>query len=207
MAQASHTSTSRPCGCEFVVCESIYQVRARGAVDLRTIAYLRCDCDPEGGYEELFGSHRPRLRRNKGWVWESAPMARVTDRMLIMLPGAEVRFRMLAARMAAVLSADPRLAGPMRLSSLSLHLWLRMNPRHDASTTVVPYAKLSAGFIATDLAGLVTWRDLDFDLDFDGRMRPNQDLRASRDPELLAAFEPLSDAIEIFPLDLLDPAP
>jgi hypothetical protein len=206
MARSPRIAIGQPCGCEFVAFESLYIVSARGAVDQRTIASLRCDCDPEGGYDKLFGSRRPRLRRNKGWVWEPTLMGRVTDRMLVMLPAAEARFRMLAARMVSILSADPRLAGPMRLSKLSAHLWLRLNSRHDASIASVSYAKLSVGFTATDLAtGVITWRYLDFARGFDGRMRLDPDFKATDDPELQTAFEPLNGAIEIFTFDLLKP--
>jgi hypothetical protein len=199
-----------PCSCETAVLKSVYEVRSRGALDLRTIAFLRCDCTPDGGYEELFGSHRPKFRHDKGWVWVPELLGRVSaSAMLALLPAVEVRFGALAARAVSIMSSDGRLSGSgpeqMLLSYFSVSIELRLEPKFEDADEAMSYGDLVFGFCAYNGVGFPVWRRLSFGAKSDGRLVT--DFGGYRDPYLTAAFAPLNDDIESFWHDLTELAP
>jgi hypothetical protein len=193
------------------VLKSVYEVHSRGALDLRTIAFLRCDCTPEGGYEELFGSHRPKLRRDKGWIWVPELLGRVSAAaMVTLLPAVEIGFGALAARAVSIMSADERLSGSgpeqMRRAHFSVSLELRLEPKFEGAAEALSYGDLVFGFCAYNGVGFPVWRRLCFNARSDGRLIliSNFGPPADCDQRLAAAFAPLNEDIESFWPDLTE---
>jgi hypothetical protein len=212
MTKVARSYLGQPCSCEFVVLESIYEVRSRGALNCRTSACLRCDCTIDGGYEELLGWHWSRLRHDRGWLWKPELLVRVSAyQMVALLPGAETHFRALAARAVSVMSADERLVGTsperLRLPRFCVKLNLLLDPRPADVPAALPRSSLSIGFRANDETGSPTYRALDFTTRDGGQLIPDTGLAAYRDPGLARAFAPLDDEFESFWPDLLDREP
>jgi hypothetical protein len=195
------THFAQACSCETTVLKSVYEVHSRGALDLRTIAFLRCDCTPDGGYEKLFGSHRPKLRRDKGWIWVPELLGRVSASVMVtLLPAVEVRFGALAARAVSIMSADERLSGSgpdqLQRPHFSVSLELRLEPKFEEAAEALSYGDLVFGFCAYNGVRFPVWRRLSFVAKTDGRLVT--DFGGYRDPYLTAAFVPLNDDIESF---------